>query len=431
MAERSTVPPPPTGSFTRLLPLYRLIGLIVLAYALLDAILTATRGTKGDLDVFIHAARLMLQGENLYDIPNRLGIFYLYPPLFAFLCIPLTFLPIDLAITLWNLATVALVGWSITAFYKLMTGVSLFSIPPGIRWMIAGGTILLVARFLHTHLLLSQVNVMILAASVAVISWSSHHREAPAGMLLGVAGMIKLLVYPIGIHFLIRRNWKLIAWTMLGVAMAVVLPSLALGPDQNFAMHREWIEKVILQRGPSSDKWINTYNLSLQAQIFRFFTDMPSFHHGVSRYFFTLWKAPEAFVAALNWLALLAIPLAGAAFAVKFRNQPALLSTWGSIAFAFSLMPLASPIAQGHHFVLLIPACIYILHLLMEQRVRDRWFVGCIMTFFILTQMTSELIWGKFLSEVFISLGCVTFGTLFLSASIARAAYVLKKPQPI
>lgn len=431
MADRNTVTPPPTDSFTRWLPLCRLIGLIVVTCALLDAIFTATRGTKGDLDVFIHAARLMLQGENLYDTPNRLGIFYLYPPLFAFLCIPLTFLPIDLAITLWALATVALVGWSIPAFYKAMTGVSLFSISPGIRWMIAGGTILFVARFVHTHLLLSQANVLILAASVAVVSWSSRRREASAGILLGVAGMIKLLVYPLGIYFLIRKNRMLIAWTILGAAMAVVLPSLALGLDQNLAMHREWIEKVILQRGPASDKWINTYNLSIQAQVFRFFTDIPSFHYGASRYFFTLWKAPQAFVAALNWFALLAVPLAGAAFAVRFKGQPALLSTWGSIAFAFSLMPLASPIAQGHHFVLLIPACVYVLYMLTEQRVRDRWFMGCIITFFLLTQMTSELLWGEFLSEVFLSLGCVTFGTLFLSGSIVRIAYVLKKPETI
>ena len=428
--DRNTVPPPPTDSFSRWLPLYRLIGFILVAFVLVDTLLTATRGTKGDLDVFVHAARVMLEGGNFYDIPNRLGIFYLYPPLFAFLCIPLTFIPIDLAIVLWGISTVALIGWSILMFYKAMTGRSLFSLPPRTRWIIAGGSLLLVVRFIHTHLMLSQANVLILAASIAVVFLSSRKQELPAGILLGIAGMIKLFVYPLGVHFLARKNRQVIAWSVVGLAVAVLIPSFVLGFDRNLLMHQDWVEKVILQRGPASDKWINTYNLSLQAQFFRFFADIPSFHHGTSRYFFTIWKAPVEFVTALNWLALLLVPVAVTVFAFKFRNLPALLSTWGSIAFAFSLMPLSSPIAQEHHFVLLLPSCIYVIHLLMEHALRDWWFRGSVAAFFLLTQLTSPLIWGEFLSECFIALGFVTFGALFLSVSIVRAAFVLKAGEP-
>lgn len=418
-----------SDSLHRWLSLIRLVGFILLLFFFLDAVLTAVHGTKGDLEVFIHAAQLMLRGEHFYDFPNRLGIFYLYPPLFALLCIPLTFLPINVTAVLWACATMALIGWSMLSLYKGMAGQSLFAISTVKRWLIVGGTFLMVVRFIHSHLVLSQANVFILAAAAAVILLAMRQRPAGAGLLLGIAAMIKLFVYPLGVFFLTRKNSHVIVWAVVGMVIAVLIPSAILGFDRNLFMHQEWLETVILKRGPASDSWINTFNLSLQAQFYRFLSDRPAFYFETSRYFLTIWNAPEQLVAVLNWAALISIPAAVAAFTIKFRNHPELISTWGSIACTFSLVPLSSPIAQAHHFVLLIPSCLYVMHLWIHHRLYDRWFLSFIAAFFVLTQLTTEWIWGTFFSELFIASGLVTYGTLFLTASIVRAAFVLQQDQ--
>jgi len=64
----------------------------------------------GDPRVFVHAARLILAGQDVVNIPNSFGLYYVYPPLFAFLIIPLVFLPIGVVIVLWTVTSVILLG---------------------------------------------------------------------------------------------------------------------------------------------------------------------------------------------------------------------------------------------------------------------------------------------------------------------------------
>ena len=102
----------------------------------------------GDPRVFVHAARLLLSGEDLINIPNHYGLYYVYPPFFAFLNIPLVLLPIEIVIVLWTIASVALLGWSMTAFYAGMAGRPFFSLPAKTRWVVFFFTLLLTARFI-------------------------------------------------------------------------------------------------------------------------------------------------------------------------------------------------------------------------------------------------------------------------------------------
>ena len=414
-------------TFERWLPLCRLAAFILVAFVMLGAILTATRGAKGDIDVFIHAARLVLEGKNIYDIPNQLGIYYLYPPLFAIINIPLTLIPIDLAIVIWCVVTVVLLGWSIAVFYRAMTGVSFFAIPSKTRWTIGVFSVLLVERFIETHLVLSQANALILAASVAGLYLWSREKNAPSGLALGISLIIKPLTYPFGILFLARRDFRVLISMIVGALGGVLLPALVFGFERNLQYHMEWFEKVILKHQPGYAGWVDTFNLSLQAQLFRFFTDIPSFYHGTSQYAFTIWRAPSGILTVANWILLLTVPLLIILFAIRFRNSAPLVSKWGSVAFVFSLIPLSSTVAQEHHFVLLLPACVYVVYLWAERGLDERWFRGLVIGFFVLTELTTRKIWGVFLSEVFIALGCMTFGTLLLSLAIVRGGLCIEK----
>src|SRR5713101_3514055 len=86
--------------------------------------------SKGDIDTYLHASRLLLRGENIYAVPNRGGSdYYVYPPLLATLLIPLTLLRIEFVIYLWCALKIPLIVWIVRAFYRAMTGAS-FSVLP-------------------------------------------------------------------------------------------------------------------------------------------------------------------------------------------------------------------------------------------------------------------------------------------------------------
>ncbi|MEX1277237.1 MAG: glycosyltransferase family 87 protein [Bacteroidota bacterium] len=413
--------------FLRWLPIYRLLLLIAVVFIALEAIFKATRGPAGDIDAFVHAARLVLSGDNFYDIPNRFDRYYIYPPLFAILVIPLTFIQLDHAVILWCLSSIALIGWSIPVFYKSMTGVSFFSIPPRIRWTIGVLSVLMIERFIEAQLVLSQANVFIMALAVSGLAFWSQKREIRAGLLIGLSGIIKPLTYPLGVLFLARRNFRLAGWMIAGVVVGIFLPALVFGVGENIAYHKEWIQKAVLKYEPGSTQWIDTYNFSLQSQGLRFLTDAPAFHHGTERYFFTLWKAPAPVLFVFSWAMTLFVPVAVALFAVVFRKAAALASLGGGVAFAFSLMPLSTTVAQENHFVLLLPPCIYILHLWLEREVRDFTFRSLVVASFILMQLTSRKIWGDFYSEIFVAVGMVTLGSLLLSAAVVRGAHIIAR----
>ncbi|GEM_PF-5687062 len=408
--------------FERWLPLIRLTTLLVVALILIGSILTATRGAKGDIDVFIHAARLALEGGDFYEIPNRLGIFYLYPPLFALLCVPLTIINLDIAIILWSLASILLIGWTLTTFYRISAGHSLFALAVRRRWIIAVGSIMLIERFIETHLVLSQANILVLAGSVGGLALIARGTTAMGHAIMGISGVIKPISYPVGIPLMIRQPGKAVVGLLSGVLAGFLLPALFFGFGRNVELHREWFEKVVLARGLSASGWIDTFNLSLQAQMMRFFTNLPAFHYGTDRYVFTIWEAPSELLTAMNLLLTLAVPASVGYFAWRFRRGEERVALWGSVAFAFSLTPLATPIAQEHHFVLLLPACVYVVRFWVDEGTRDRWLTMLLAGAFLLTQMTSSKFWGDFLAEVFIATGVVTSGSLFVSAAVVRVA---------
>ena len=109
-------------------------------------------------------------------------------------------------------------------------------------------------------------------------------------------------------------------------------------------------------------------------------------------------------------------------YAVRYRNAPSLISEWGGLALVFSIIPNFSTWTEVHHLVLLVPAYLYVVHLWYSQLVTDRWFKVFVALSFVLLTLTTRTFCGVFLSQVMTSLGVISYGMLFLSAAIFRAA---------
>lgn len=252
--------------------LYALAGLAAVVLCLWNAPRAGTTsGLYGnDFTVFYAAAERIVATGNPYDIAIREHTPYLYPPLFAHLLAPLTFLPLPIASFLWTFGN--------CVAFALLFGLSFQSLNvknsgPKCVWFIAFLPLLL------GNLALGQVNLWIaLLATFALTRDLERRTPWSAGLCLALAISIKLTPAVLLVHFAARRSWKLLAWCG-GFGLALNGASfLALGPDR-VAILRGWFNEVVVNGWKFN--FAVSGNQSLNGAFPRFFTsahtDAPRF----------------------------------------------------------------------------------------------------------------------------------------------------------
>ena len=279
-----------SDKFYRRLPKYRLLAttLIVLTIAICSVEQMWFIHWGGDPRVFVHAARLLLSGQDLVNIPTVSGLYYVYPPFFAFLNIPLVFLPIGVVIVLWTLASVLLLAWSMAAFYAGMTEQSFYSIPARTRWIVFTLTLLLTARFIVFHLQGGQSNIFVLALAVLGLRLLSRKQDVRAGVAIGLSIILKITTAPFVFWFLARQRIKVLVGIGIGGLVGVILPAFVVGLKTDFYYHREWFNKVFRTNAVVSGLPSGIGNLSPRAQLGRFFQSVPTFEYHGRAYQFTM-----------------------------------------------------------------------------------------------------------------------------------------------
>src|ERR1700687_3068485 len=230
--------------FSKRLPVYRLLAAGSISLAIITCCVQQIGRHAGDPYLFVNTARLFLRGQDIYMTASPHGNFYYYPPFFAFLNIPLTFLPGGAVIVLWSLASVALLGWSMAAFYSGMIGQSFFLLPAKTRWVVCFFSTVLTARFTISHLRFGQSNIFVLALAVLGLTWLSRKHKVRARVAIALSMVVKLTTLPFGFWFLARRSGKVLAGLILGGLIGVIAPTLIVGFKKNESYHREWVDKV-------------------------------------------------------------------------------------------------------------------------------------------------------------------------------------------
>ncbi|MDT7542748.1 MAG: alpha,2-mannosyltransferase [Acidobacteriota bacterium] len=385
------------------------------------------RRRDADPEVFVGAARLLLHGQDIYLIPTPHGSYYYYPPFFAFLNIPLVPLPIEAVIVLWALASIALLGWSMAAFYSGLTGQPFFSLPVKTRWTVCFFSTLLTTRFIILHLRFGQSNIFVMALAVAGLTWLVRNRRVRGGALIALSIVVKLTTLPFAFWFFARRSSKVLLGMFLGGLLGVMLPALVAGVKHDVDYHRDWIEKIARSNDSGTGNWANTGNISLRAQADRFFLNMDAFEYHGKLYRVTLVELSPMIVRLIGRLAMLSIALVIGLYAVRFRRAPELISEWGGFAFVFSLIPNFTPVSEIPHLVLLLPAHIYVVHLWHVRQLKDRTFRTLVVLSFVFNTMTTNTVVGMYMSRLLTSLGCVSLGLLLLSSAIFRAAICFQR----
>ncbi len=419
--------PSTDDKFHRRLPLYRLLAVVLIAIAVIACSVQQIWRQDGDPYLFVHAARLFMQRQDIYLIPDQHGAYYYYPPFFACLNIPLTILPIEVVVLLWALASVGLLGWSMAAFYSGLTGQPFFSIPEKTRWLVCFFATVLTARFIILHQRFGSANVFVLALAVFGLTRLAKKQRVRAGITLGLSIVLKLTTLPFGFWFFAKRNTRVLLGMVLGSLIGVTLPAVVVGLSKDASYHREWVEQVILFNEPGTGSWTGIGNVSLRAQADRFFLKADAFVYKGRSYRVTIVELPQPIVRLLGWLVMLGVALTIVLYAVRFQDAPELISQWGGFAFVFSLIPIFSTVTLIPHLILLIPAYIYVVHVWYFRLTTDRVFRVLVLLSFIFTSLTTKSFFGLFVSRMLSALGFIPLGILFLSAAIFRAASCIQR----
>lgn len=186
---------------------------------------TGPRGAGGDFWFYLHGARQIVAGHDLYSsagVPT--GFYgYVYTPLIAVVLLPFAHAAIVHVWHVWTAASII----ALVVSGGLVTVVEAPHLKSWRRPVLFGFTALTVLQFVTTKVELSQgqTDGFVLAALAFAVLLSEHGWSATSGVFIGVAGLIK--TWPAAaVLVVLRRGCGGRRRTVCGWAITVVLGPL-------------------------------------------------------------------------------------------------------------------------------------------------------------------------------------------------------------
>lgn len=333
----------------RNLPTFLALTLLVLlasVFLVHTAIPAAQRLSSGFLAYYV-GAQLIREGEpgdQLYDDQRFAArvmevsegavtdVYLSNPPTLAVAWLPFSYLSVETARRVWiGLSVLCLCiallliaqefAWS-RKLWAIVALSALFTLPVPAREQFLVGQMYALLLLLH------------------VIGWRAYigRRDAIAGVALGLAMVLKISGWPIGLLFIARRRWSAVWWTV-ATAVAAVLITL---PLVGVAAWRALFTTAI----PYVMRW--------PAATLTAYQDTTGFWQHLFRYDAELNPAPLVDAPALASLLTLGTTI-GACLALIARRRTAAVD----YAAAVALTELLSPAAEQYHYmVLLLPLAV-------------------------------------------------------------------------
>ncbi|MET9886927.1 glycosyltransferase family 87 protein [Streptomyces sp. NPDC006430] len=181
---------------------------VSLAVVLGIAVSTSLRANWGSDNAFVvKAAETLLAGGSPYEDKR-----FLYLPSAVIMAVPEAMLPQSMLRWVLPMGMSALLGTGWWASLRL------FSVPLRSRFAVGGFAVVALAFKPYVNLVLIGNWTAISAAALPVALLLAHRRSwAAAGLVVGLAIACKPMLVPIGLLFLLARQWR-------GLAVAVLVP---------------------------------------------------------------------------------------------------------------------------------------------------------------------------------------------------------------
>ena len=351
----------------------------------------------GDLESYLRAATRIIEDAPLYiqeTVP------YIYPPLIAFLLIPLSFPPPAVTKIFWYILNLFLIGFSLKLLLRLIDykDINIFNL--------VSLSVLFTLRFFMNNSNLGQINVVILFLCVTTLYFFIHNKDIYAGIILALAIVIKITPVLLLFYFIYKREFRLVISSIAGAVVFLFIPSFAFGLENYINILSQYREII-------SNFYDSTYfNQSFYNTFVHFLSPV------------SLWNNMQINIASLDEYQIKFIIytifgfislLFAFIFREKIKNRNDL-----NVLFEYSmviiLMLLFSPVSRKAHFVTLLIPHLFYLYIIIKFKVFPRKKLISILfaVSFVFNTLTVEGVIGRNPSDFMESLSCITFGTIVL-----------------
>jgi len=304
------------------------VALVLVVFAAINAGNALHKG--GDFDVFVQSGQRVLERQPLYEGSGP-GSGVIGPPFQGVFFVPFAAIghaPEWVAALLWylfNLIALAAGVWWWTRANDASAPERTWDQPAVLLPLLA---VILPAQTNFEH---QNMNALLLALTgAAAWSWTRGH-SAASGALVGLAAALKAFPALLVVVFLVQRDWRALASSVLVGVTLCASPALWYGPATVVPLFRRWLEVSAEGGWPT-----RVQNQSIVAMTARSWPD-------------------AAIPIALSLIAILAVVLIVTAWRSReVARAPA--RTGAALALALAVSVLASPIAWDHYWVLMLPA---------------------------------------------------------------------------
>ena len=389
---------------------WAVLGLAVVLYYFRFRIGSA--GPEGITAVYLMSAdasagACLMRGERLATCATA----FPYPPLFALLAVPFTFLP------MWakNLAWYGVLVGATYGCFRICETLTIraFGVTRDELAWLRAFSIVLTLKFVLAVFENHAYDVVVFFFVLVGLYGLSENKTFTAASGLAAAVALKATPLLMLLYALWLRKWKVFALGAGLCALLSLLPDLlftANYPGHGFLW--TWVVDVavggVLGTTPDTYfplmKEVNYLNQSLKSVVLGMLDGRAGPELAAHK------RAIVYFVYLVYGLAALAVLIRSA------KAEGALL--WGGSIVVISMV-LLSPVSSKSHFIVLLLPHMAIVAYLIKHREAWRAAVPLLCASFALNTLTSRLFMGRELSNQMLSSGCITLGTLLLLAVVA------------
>lgn len=408
-----------------------LILFSVVAISILVELFRHTFTSLGDFRGYVLVGNLLLDGENIYSDPK----INTWPPFFSIVSVPIAL--IDnfnryLVRFLW------LVG-SLLAMFQIMNystqfgikrRLSFFPVKSGIlitedkisvlHWIVLI-PLLISLRYLIANLSYIQINVYMLFFAMYSFYTYSQGREIPGALVLAFSISIKVYTIFVLLYFLIKREFKIAAYTILFCCVFAAIPFLVFGIEQAVDYYSRWYEYTMSQFAIVGHKNQSFFSMIRSLLV----------HESPGLEGMPLNKAiyVNIFDLTIHQVKIISysiLALTGSVVVYLFRRKTddrKSLRSFIEYAFILTIIPILSPISWKAYFIFLFPS--YFLNYLFLYQYKNElkrstvkylkfsYFLSILLTVF-----STELFVGNYFSDILEVFSVITIGTILIAINL-------------
>jgi len=344
------------------------LSLIIVAVALGFAYHTA--GHPMDFRVYHYGARGVFDGTRpVYGRTSGLGwpMHYRYPPVFLLLFVPFAMLPLSWGAAIWLILKVAVLIWLVRAMQRagaVLEQPTNTTVLPGL---------LFISPYLVEEFRYGNAQFFIFGLTAAALLLARRKPLMAAGSL-GLAISIK--VWPLFFvpYLAVRRDWKVVSYTMVFVVALALLPSFYFGVGGNFRLLNQWFAQEFHTQLNENEIWFP--NQSLRGFLMRYLTVVDYSSVPDSNYPRVNIATFQPASVRLLWMILAgAIYLAFLFLADRGKNG----AGWVDHALGFCLLVLLEPFTQKYALAVLLWPALTASDYLKDARVRIFIYSGTVL----------------------------------------------------